>query len=73
VIDDFLYKEFINDSLVLETQYELGISNEPLLGTEEKTFIKFDSGRELAVIIGAIHLELIDQCYDCYIHRYKRN
>lgn len=73
VIDDFFYKEFVNDSLVLETKYELGISDEPLLGTEEKTFIKFDSGGEQAIIIGDTELEFIDQCFDCFSHRYKRN
>ncbi|MCB0521972.1 MAG: hypothetical protein KDD27_23720 [Saprospiraceae bacterium] len=73
IIDDFFYKEFVNDSLVLETEYELGISEETLLGTEERTFIKFDSGGEQAIIIEDSELELIDQCFDCFNHRYRRN
>ena len=73
IIDDFKYKEFVNDSLVLETEYELGISDETLLGTEEKTFIRFESGGEQAIVISDSELELIDQCFDCYNHRFKRN
>ncbi len=73
VIDNFFFKEFVNDTLVLETQYELGISDEPLLGTEEKTFIAYDSGGEQAIIIGETELILFDQCYDCFEHRYRRN
>jgi hypothetical protein len=73
IIDDFKYKEFVNDSLVLETEYELGISDETLLGTKEKTFIRFESGVEQAIVISDSELELIDQCFDCYNHRFKRN
>lgn len=72
VIDDFTYKVFENDSLVFETQYELGISDEPLLGTEERTFIRFGSGEEKAIVLGGNELILTDQCFDCYTHRYRR-
>lgn len=73
IIDDFIYKEFVNDSLVLETEYELGISEEKLIGTKEKTFIKFASGGEQAIIMADSELQFIDQCFDCFNHRYKRN
>ncbi len=73
IIEDFVYKQFVNDSLVLEAGYEVGISEEPLLGSEEKTFIRFDSGIKQAVIISGSELELIEQCYDCFSHRYSRN
>lgn len=73
IIDDFIYREFINDSLVLETEYELGISDETLLGTEERTFIRFESGGEQAIIISDSELKLIEQCFDCFNHRYRRN
>jgi len=72
VIDDFFYKEYVNDSLVLDTEYDLGISDDVLLGTEEKTYISFKSGGEQAIIISKSELHLIDQCFDCYHHRYKR-
>ena len=51
----------------------MGISDETLLGTEEKTFIRFESGGEQAIVISDSELELIDQCFDCYNHRFKRN
>lgn len=71
-IDDFFFRSYVNDSLVLETQYDLGISDHVLLGTEERTFIRFASGEEQAIIIGTKELELIDQCYDCFYHKYRR-
>ncbi len=73
IIDDFIYREFQNDSLVLETQYELGISDEELYGTDERTFIEFDSGPKQAIIISETELELIPQCFDCPYHKYRRN
>jgi hypothetical protein len=73
IIDDNIYKEFVNDSLVLETGYELVISEEILIGTTEKDLIRFESGREKAIMISDSELELIDQCFDCYSHRYIRN
>lgn len=73
IIEDFVYKQFVNDSLVLEAVYEVGISEEPLLGSEEKTFIRIDSGIKQAVVISGSELELIEQCYDCFYHRYSRN
>ncbi len=74
VIDDFIYREFENDSLVLETQYELGISDEELYGTKERTFIEFASGGyRRAIIISETKLELISQCFDCPYDEYKRN
>ncbi len=73
IIDDFIYREFENDSLVLETQYELGISDEELYGTNERTFIEFDSGYRRAVIISETKLELISQCFDCPYDEYRRN
>jgi hypothetical protein len=73
IIDDTIYKEFVNDSLVLETSYELVISEEILIGTKEKDLIRFESGREKAILISDSELELIDQCFDCYSHRYIRN
>lgn len=73
IIDDFFYKEYINDSLIIEIEYDLRISDEPLIGTKEKTFIQLDSGNKQAVIISETELEFIDQCFDCFNHYYIRN
>lgn len=72
VIDDFYYEKYVNDSLVLKTEYDLTISEDVLLGTEEKTVIRFPSGEEQAIIISKTELQLIEQCFDCFHHRYKR-
>lgn len=73
IIDDFIYREFENDSLVLETQYKLGISDKELYFTKVRTFIKLDSQEIQGIIISSTELELIEQCFDCYSHKYKRN
>ncbi len=73
IIDDFVYQEFWNDSLVLDTGYEIKLSEETLVGTEDNTIIEFDSGDRQAIVIVDSNLELIDQCIDCYSHRYRRN
>lgn len=67
IIDDFFFREFVNDSLVFESEYDLGISEEPLPGTEERAYIEFESGGIRAIVIGASELELIEQCFDCLI------
>jgi hypothetical protein len=72
VIDDENFSEFVNDSLIFKSIYTLGISEKELIGTTEKTFIRFESGNRKAIIINQCNLELIDQCYDCDTHRYKR-
>jgi hypothetical protein len=71
VIDDFTFQLYINDSLAFEKGYTLGKYDEPVWGT--KTFIKYDSGGEQAVVIGDKELHLIDLCADCYFHKYRRN
>ena len=73
IIKDFVCKWFVNDSLVLETEYELGISDETLLRTEEKTFIRLESGGEKTILILDSELELIDQCFDCFNRRFIPN
>ncbi len=72
VIDDATFSEFVNDSLIFKSTYTLGISEKVLIGTTEKTFIQFETGNQKAILINGADLELIDQCYDCYSHRYRR-
>jgi len=72
VIDDATFSEFVNDSLIFKSTYTLGISEKVLIGTTEKTYIRYESGNQQAILINGADLELIDQCYDCYFHRYRR-
>jgi hypothetical protein len=55
VIDDFVFKEFINDSLISESQYELETRVDSNLG--ERNFIVFPSGYEEG--IGESESELV--------------
>lgn len=70
--DNYYLEEYVQDSLVRKETYQLGISEDVLLGTEEKTFIAFASGTRQAILISETELVLIDQCFDCFFHRYKR-
>lgn len=72
VIDDATFSEFVNDSLIFKSTYTLGISEKALIGTTEKTYIRYESGNQQAILIKGSELELIDQCYDCYSNRYLR-
>jgi hypothetical protein len=72
VIDDATFSEFVNDSLIFKSTYTLGISEKVLIGTTEKTYIRYESGNQQAILINGSELELIDQCYDCYFHKYRR-
>ena len=71
-IDLAHFSEFVNDTLVRQEGYHLGISDDPLLGSEEKTFIAFQSGGKQAFLLSDSELVLIDQCFDCFLHRYRR-
>ena len=72
IFDDFFVSKYINDSLISKEEYELSITSEILIGTTTKTIIKYDKHNYQAIIVGPNELELIDQCYDCYFHRYRR-
>ena len=71
-IDDALFREYRNDSLVFQSKYTLGVSDKTLVGTEDRNYIAFESGDVKAIIVGESELELIDQCYDCFSHKYRR-
>ena len=68
-IDDEFYREFVNDSLVLETEYELNIDLESFSELLD-TIIVFDSGDELALELSGNNLELSEPCDDCFSHKY---
>ena len=72
-IDDYYFREYVNDTLAFESQYDLGISDEVLVGTEARTYIEFTPSGELkAIVTSDTELLLYDQCIDCFTHRYKR-
>lgn len=74
VIDDFVYKGYVNDSLTIETQYELELVEATEAGGEETVFIRFESGSRQRVLILDTELRLEDVDFtDGYSHYYRRN
>ena len=69
-IDDDTYKEFINDSLIFQSGYEIEARQDSIFGTDQ--VITFDTGYELAFIQGGDNLQLIELCFDCFDHSYVR-
>lgn len=61
-IDDFIYREYINDSLVYESQYDLEIREDSVLGP--RNFIVFSSGSDLLIGIGESKLLLTEYNWD---------
>lgn len=72
VIDDFYYKSYVNDSLVTETEYNLGIDSTIQMDTDYYRFIELQNGRRYGLTINAETLELYDECADCYNHLFNR-
>lgn len=70
LIDDFTFKEFVNDSLVFESEYDLEIRQDTFFGTDR--YIKFKLGDERAIKIGESELEIYELCADCFFHKYQR-
>lgn len=71
-IDDFIYKMFVNDSLVFETQYDLILKPDSVLGP--KQFIVFESGYEQGISITETEMEITDYNWIHFIHyMYRRN
>ncbi|MBN8680442.1 MAG: hypothetical protein J0M29_19610 [Chitinophagales bacterium] len=73
VIDDYYYQEYRDGSLTLSSQYDSGISDVPLFGTEERTYITVDSIGQRAFVLNGNELQIIDACFDCFTHYYRRN
>jgi hypothetical protein len=71
-IDDFYYKEFKNDTIIFEDQYDVKLSDVPQIGTTEKTYFDFDNNGHLAFVVKNDTLFLYDQCYDCFDHTFLR-
>lgn len=66
IIDDFIFKQFENDSLIFESQYDLVIR-------EANTFIDFEHGLGYIIDIQGSKLELSEYLWtDGYTHYYIR-
>ncbi len=69
-IDDLRYREYKNDSLILESPYDLVMRPDSVWDTN--TYIEFETGAVQAYQIRADTLFLYDLCADCFDHTYIR-
>lgn len=69
-IDDLVFREYQNDSLVFESPYDLYTTPDTVWGTN--LYITFESGGTEAVILDESNLQLIELCADCFEHHYQR-
>lgn len=69
-IDDFTYREYVNDSLVLESGYDVYTKQDSFWYTNK--YLKLDNGDEFAFKVTETELELYEQCFDCFFHYFER-
>ena len=70
-IDDFIYREIINDVIVFESQYDLIIRMDSLYGDQK--YIVFPSGYEEGIDISGSELIRTEaQWFDGFKHYYHR-
>jgi hypothetical protein len=69
-IDSETYREFQDDSLIFQSNYNIETRVDSLFGTNK--IIAFDTGYELAIIQSGNNLKLIEICFDCFEHSYVR-
>ncbi len=69
-IDDFVYQEFVNDSLVLSAQYDIEIRDDEFF--ESNKYLVIENQTEYAFKIEGTTLELFELCFDCFTHQYER-
>lgn len=72
VIDDLYFKWYIKDSLAINEQYDFSISDEPVFGTESKTYIELENGTRYSIELKENRLSLFEWCFDCYRHDFVR-
>jgi len=72
VIDDINYQEFVDDELILDTEYEYVESDELDSFTIDGLVLKLATGNWLAVTKENDQLILIEPCFDCWRHTYER-
>jgi len=73
IIDNQSYKEYENDTLILETNYDLIIANSSTFTILGDSILELDSGWQYRLTIQGNELELRELCFDCFDHRYRRN
>lgn len=70
-IDDFIYRELINDSIVFESQYDLILREDSIYGDQK--YIVFPSGYEEGIDISESELIRIETMwFDGFNHYYHR-
>ena len=72
IIDETHYKEFIDDSLTLELEYELGVTQKSQIGTTDSTYIEFSIDGRMAYHLDKDELELHQQAFDGFSFYYER-
>ena len=71
VLDEYLYKVYINDTIELERQYDLEIRTQAYSGIYE--FLSISNGNEYAIQLNGDTLYLHDLCFDCFRNEYVRD
>ena len=70
-IDDYIYREIINDSVVFESQYDLIIREDSLYA--DQTLIVFPSGYEEGILVNKSQLRRVETLwFDGFTHYYHR-
>jgi len=67
-ITDTTFSNYSGDSLVFQSRYSYRYDT--LFGYPE--YLEFENGGAIGVNFSESRLELIEMCFDCYIHYYER-
>lgn len=70
--DEYYYQKYLNDSLVMKLPFTVELSEETLFGTESHEYIYLENYLQLAIELNSNELLLIEQCFDCFQHSYKK-
>ena len=72
LITETHYQEYVNDSLIVDLEYEFIKSNELATFTADSLILKLMDGNWLAPIFDNDTLMLREPCFDCWDHTYVR-
>lgn len=72
IISEKSYTLLEHDSILVESEYFLGTTEEQQIGTESGLFIEFPDGNQLSYDVVRDSFSLHEQCYDCFSSYYKR-
>ena len=73
IIDDTNYREYVDDVLILESDYEYVKTDELSGFTNDSLVLKLGIGTWYAVFEEEENLILSEPCFDCWTHTYSRN